>query len=201
MFNVKILPQMYWATWLVDHTRIVGTFHRLEKNHFFSLWIVYSFDYIPLHTEEEQHSKINEVLKVSFFKLMNLKFKFQNFICKWYWFLWQNLAGREDFNSDSFTSHIYNLFPTTIFNIILLCFFSIFQVTIPKILSSKSYTQFCLPHPILWETSFITVTKIGHFYHLQSPVLHKILYSPLRSEYSLNKFVAICLKFMLSSKV
>jgi len=35
MLNVKILPQIYWAAWLVDHTRIVGTFHRLEKNHFF----------------------------------------------------------------------------------------------------------------------------------------------------------------------
>ena len=86
-------------------------------------------------------------------------------------------------------------------NIILLSFFSIFQVTIPKILSSKFYIQFCLPHPLLRETSFITVTIIGHFYHPQSPVLHKILYCPLRSEYSPNKLVAICLKSTLSSNV
>jgi hypothetical protein len=85
-------------------------------------------------------------------------------------------------------------------NIILLSVFSVFQVTISKILSTKFYIQFCLPHPILCETSFITVTITGHFYHPQSPVLHKILYSPLRSEYPLNKFV-ICLKFILSSRV
>jgi hypothetical protein len=38
---------------------------------------VYSFGYIPLQTEEAQLSKIDEVLQVSFFKLMNLNLNFE----------------------------------------------------------------------------------------------------------------------------
>jgi hypothetical protein len=179
MLNVKTLPQIYWAAWLADHTRTVGTFHRLEKNCFFSLWIVYSFGYTALHTEAAQLSKINEVLQVLFFRLMNSNLNFKILLVS----VTGLFGGILQTGKISTQIHLLLIFKHILYthlNIILLSFFPIFQVTIPRILSPKFYIQFCLSHPILCEASFITVTIIGHFYHPQSPVLHKLLYSPLR---------------------
>jgi hypothetical protein len=63
-------------------------------------------------TEEAQLSNINEVLSVSFLKLMNLNFKI--LLVSVTGFFGRILQTEMSFNSDPFTSHLQNPLPTSI---------------------------------------------------------------------------------------